>query len=61
MSLVKNHSFIPNECFPELMLNTEWDRNVANTLVHDYISRQAPVLLTLREISDKPEKPLKPV
>jgi len=56
--MIKNHSFIYKEQFPELMLSTDWDSESITSLVNDYLSWQAPILLTLAHLSDKTRKTL---
>ena len=56
--LRKSHSFIPNEHFPTLLISGNWDNNTTNSLVNDYISWQAPLLLTLDYLSDNTRKAL---
>jgi len=55
---IENHSMIPYERFPELLISTEWNSESANLLVDEYIAWQAPLLLMLDSLSDKTRKKL---
>ncbi len=56
--MIKNQAIIDNELFPERLISTEWNNKIVNGLVHDFISWQAPVLLTLDPLSNETRRTL---